>query len=155
MSLNHAWIAAHIPHQGVMCLLDEVLGWDASAIRCRTGSHRLSTNPLRSENQLRAVCGIEYAAQAIAVHGAVIALQTNSSPARGMLASARSVIMHVNRLDDIDSDLIVTGERACGDDSALAYEFKIESDLKVLLCGRVTISLRFPTIEAVGKVFSD
>ncbi|HAJ12631.1 MAG TPA: 3-hydroxylacyl-ACP dehydratase, partial [Comamonadaceae bacterium] len=27
--LDHRWIAAHIPHQGSMCLLDEVLTWDA------------------------------------------------------------------------------------------------------------------------------
>ena len=25
--LDHAWIAAHIPHQGSMCLLDVVADW--------------------------------------------------------------------------------------------------------------------------------
>jgi predicted hotdog family 3-hydroxylacyl-ACP dehydratase len=31
--LDHAWIAAHIPHSGSMCLLDQVVEWDAERIR--------------------------------------------------------------------------------------------------------------------------
>ena len=36
MRMNRAWIEAHIPHHGRMCLLDEVLAWDAHHIRCRS-----------------------------------------------------------------------------------------------------------------------
>ncbi|MGA2366137.1 MAG: 3-hydroxylacyl-ACP dehydratase, partial [Steroidobacteraceae bacterium] len=28
MRPDRAWIVAHIPHQGRMCLLDQVLSWD-------------------------------------------------------------------------------------------------------------------------------
>ena len=69
--MNRAWIEAHIPHQGRMCLLDEVVDWNAHHIRCRTGTHRAPDNPLRSHGRLGVACGIEYAAQAMALHGAL------------------------------------------------------------------------------------
>ena len=56
-----------------MCLLDEVLSWDATRIRCRSNTHRTADNPLRAHGRLGAACGIEYAAQAMAVHGALVA----------------------------------------------------------------------------------
>jgi predicted hotdog family 3-hydroxylacyl-ACP dehydratase len=71
MLLNRAWIEARIPHQGRMCLLDEVLDWNAQHIRCRTATHRAPDNPLRSHDRLGIACGIEYAAQAMALHGAL------------------------------------------------------------------------------------
>ena len=71
--LDRAWIASHIPHQGSMCLLDYVEAWDRERIRCRASSHRAADNPLRAYGRLGAACGIEYAAQAMAVHGALLA----------------------------------------------------------------------------------
>ena len=35
--LDHAWIPAHIPHSGSMCLLDEVAEWDAERKHQRPG----------------------------------------------------------------------------------------------------------------------
>ncbi len=71
--LDHAWIAAHIPHQGSMCLLDAVLHWDSQHLVCCATSHRQAGNPLRQFDRLGAACGIEYAAQAMAVHGVLVA----------------------------------------------------------------------------------
>ena len=51
----------------------EVLSWDATRIRCRSATHRSPDNPLRLHGRLGAACGIEYAAQAMAVHGALVA----------------------------------------------------------------------------------
>ncbi len=73
MRLNRDWIEAHIPHQGRMCLLDEVIEWSPERIRCRIGGHRAADHPLRSHGRLGISCGIELAAQAMAVHGALIA----------------------------------------------------------------------------------
>ena len=52
--LDRAWIAAHIPHQGTMCLLNAVLEWDESRIVCEAMSHNLPDNPLRAEGRLGA-----------------------------------------------------------------------------------------------------
>ena len=41
---DRAWIAARIPHQGRMCLLDAVSDWSAEHIECATCCHML---PLR------------------------------------------------------------------------------------------------------------
>jgi predicted hotdog family 3-hydroxylacyl-ACP dehydratase len=73
MRLNRAWIESRIPHQGRMCLLDEVVSWSAERIRCRSSTHRAADNPLRAHGRLGIACGMEYAAQTMAVHGALTA----------------------------------------------------------------------------------
>ena len=114
MPLDREWIERHIPHQGTMCLLDEVLTWNTSRVQCRSSSHRDRSNPLRSHDRLAAVCGIEYAAQAMAVHGALIASRLTASRKNeaivGYLASVRNVVLHANRLDDVEADLVATAE---------------------------------------------
>jgi predicted hotdog family 3-hydroxylacyl-ACP dehydratase len=149
--LDRAWIEQHIPHKGRMCLLDEVLSWDAARIRCRSGTHRASDNPLRSHGRLGAACGIEYAAQAMAVHGALVAAsapleRTVSSsvrgsigPAIGYLASVRNVVLHVTRLDDLEADLIACAERITGDGRTVLYEFSVWNGDRSLLSGRASI----------------
>ena len=87
MPLNRAWIEARIPHQGRMCLLDEVIEWNAQRIRCRTATHRAPDNPLRSHDRLGIACGIEYAAQAMALHGA-LANGAASDTANGLVNDA-------------------------------------------------------------------
>ena len=102
MPLNREWIEKHIPHQGTMCLLDEVLTWNTSRVQCRSSSHRDRSNPLRSHDRLAAVCGIEYAAQAMAVHGALIASRLTASPKNetvvGYLASVRNVVLYAAQI---------------------------------------------------------
>ena len=42
-----------VPHQGDMCLWDEVLAWSASDIVLRAHNHRDPAHPLRSDGRLR------------------------------------------------------------------------------------------------------
>lgn len=81
MPLDRNWIEQHIPHKGRMCLLDAVVSWDATRIRCRSASHRAPDHPLRAHGRLGIACGIEYAAQAMAVHGALVAASAPLSSA--------------------------------------------------------------------------
>lgn len=137
--LDRRWIEAHIPHHGSMCLLEEVLTWDASRIRCRATSHRLPGNPLRAGGRLGAVCGVEYAGQAMAVHGAIMA-SLSGTPARpGYLASLRNLVLHVPRLDDLPEDLIASAERLASDESTALYQFAVSSAGRELLSGRAGI----------------
>ncbi|HZV53897.1 MAG TPA: hotdog family protein [Rhodocyclaceae bacterium] len=138
--LNREWIAAHIPHQGSMCLLDAVVEWSPERIRCTSGSHRRPDNPMRADNRLGAACGIEYAAQAMAVHGALLAAN-DGAPRQGYLASVRGVEFDVDRLDDIESDLDVEAERMSGDNNNILYRFEVRGDNKVLLSGRAAVIL--------------
>jgi predicted hotdog family 3-hydroxylacyl-ACP dehydratase len=152
MPLNRAWIEKHIPHQGRMCLLDEIIAWDMQHIRCRSATHRALGNPLRSQERLGIACGIEYAAQAMALHGAlalhgVLAAGTASSapadaPEVGLLAGVRDVHFSVSRLDDIESDLFSEAILVAGDGVTAIYEFTLRDDDRRELCGgRATIVL--------------
>ena len=138
--LDRDWIAGHIPHQGSMCLLDAVEQWSPQQIRCRAGSHRLASNPLRAADRLGAACGIEYAAQAMAVHGALLAGR-DDSPRQGYLASVRSVTLHADRLDDIEADLTVVAQRLSGDDNNVLYHFTLHGGPRLLLEGRAAVIL--------------
>jgi predicted hotdog family 3-hydroxylacyl-ACP dehydratase len=155
MHLDRAWIAAHIPHHGAMCLLDEVLEWDDEHIRCRSASHRAADNPLLSHGRLGSACGVEYAAQAMAVHGALLVRAARESalaagsmapggpakPASGFIASLRGVRFHVLRLDDVAGDLLCEAVRMAGDGSGALYEFEVRSTSARLLSGRATVVL--------------
>jgi predicted hotdog family 3-hydroxylacyl-ACP dehydratase len=137
--LDRLWIERHIPHRGRMCLLDEVMAWDAAHIRCRARSHRLPDNPLRAHGRLGAACGIEYAAQAMAVHGAIMASLSGKPAAIGYLASVRNLLLHVERLDDLEADLIASAGRLAGDERSALYEFALTALGQELLSGRVGI----------------
>jgi predicted hotdog family 3-hydroxylacyl-ACP dehydratase len=149
MLLNRAWIEARIPHQGRMCLLDEVLDWDAQHIRCRTATHRAPDNPLRSHDRLSIACGIEYAAQAMALHGALAGGaatggavdDTANGAVVGLLASVRDVHLFVMRLDDIESDLICEVTHLAGDSLTALYEFVLRDRDRSLLSGRASVIL--------------
>jgi predicted hotdog family 3-hydroxylacyl-ACP dehydratase len=153
MRLDRAWIERHIPHHGSMCLLDEVLSWNADRISCSSGSHRAADNPLRARGRLGIACGIEYAAQAMAVHGALAggALEVRppaagsppaAMPAAGFLAGVRGVEFHVLRLDDVPGDLICDAVRVAGDRGTALYEFELQSAATRLLTGRATVVLQ-------------
>ncbi len=138
--LDRAWIAARIPHQGSMCLLDRVVEWSPERIRCAASSHRNPDNPLRDANRLGVACGIEYAAQAMAVHGALIA-GSDAAPRQGFLASARNVELKVDRLDDVAGDLDIVAERISGDGNNVLYGFEVSGDGRQLLSGRAAVIL--------------
>lgn len=143
---TRAWIAAHIPHQGSMCLLDEVVSWNDEQIVCSAVSHMQRDNPLRNSSTLGIANGIEYAAQAMAVHGALIAAE-DSAPGSGYLTCVRNVNWCRNRLDDIDGALMVRAQRLSGNDSTILYDFTLLSSEQILLSGRASVMLNADAIN--------
>jgi len=139
LKLDHAWIAAHIPHQGSMCLLDEVLSWDLQRIACRSVSHRAVDNPLRAHGRLGAACAIEYAAQSVAVHGALLQCPPATGSGFGMLTSARRVEFAVARLDDLANDLLVSAQRLHSDAVSALYSFTLQDGERLLAQGRLSL----------------
>jgi predicted hotdog family 3-hydroxylacyl-ACP dehydratase len=136
-------IARLIPHAGAMCLLDGVLSWSATQIRCVSESHRAMDNPLRRDGRLRAPCGVEYAAQAMAIHGALTAGETAgvNPPRVGYLASLRAVTVHADRLDQLPGPLAVEAERLGGNADRAIYGFTLRYADRVLLNGRAAVAL--------------
>lgn len=138
--LDRAGIAARIPHAGAMCLLDAVLECSPEAIRCRASGHRDADNPLCADGRLGIACGVEYAAQAMAVHGALLA-PAGERPRQGYLASVRGVDFFAARLDDVAGDLDVAAERISGDGDNVLYRFAVRGDGRLLLSGRAAVIL--------------
>ena len=143
--LDRAGIEAMIPHRGPMCLLDRMTSWDETRIECVAVNHRDARHPLRSASGLLASVAIEYAAQAMAVHGALSAAAAGDRAAPGFLASARDVRLACRRLDDlprVDRDeLVVVAERQAADAARLLYAFVVRHDGRELASGRVAVVL--------------
>ena len=139
MMLDHTQIASRIPHAGSMCLLHEVLSWDAQQIRTRALSHRQADNPLRNRDGLGIAAGIEYAAQTMAVHGSL--LSEGGTPRPGRLASTRGVQCHTRWLDRVDGDLDIVARKISGDDTGMIYDFEISAGPQRLLSGRASVAL--------------
>ena len=133
-------IAAIIPHAGDMCLLDGVLTWDADTIRCVSATHHSPHNPMRVNNSLSTINGIEYAAQAMATHGALVS-QGAVPPRAGYLASIRDVICHCRDLGEHAGDLTIEAWHLFGDGDNVLYEFKLRAGDTVLLSGRAAVVL--------------
>jgi predicted hotdog family 3-hydroxylacyl-ACP dehydratase len=124
-----------------MCLIDTVIAWDADQIRCSSSSHRLIDNPLRAHGRLGIACGIEYASQAMAVHGALTRGAGADQPVNGLLAGIRAVEFHALRLDDVSGELLCEAVRLAGDHLTALYEFELHSAAGRLLVGRATVIL--------------
>lgn len=140
MLIDRNRIRGLIPHAGSMCLLDAALTWDDLQIRCTATSHLDEDNPLRRNGRLGAVCALEYAAQAMALHGALTATDGHRS-AGGLLAAARDLVLHRDRLDDCGSPLTVQAQRAMGDANRVIYEFRVSEPGGLVAEGRAAVVL--------------
>jgi predicted hotdog family 3-hydroxylacyl-ACP dehydratase len=143
MKIDRDWIAAHIPHHGSMCLLHAVNDWDESEICCSARSHGALDNPLRNAHGLPISAGIEYAAQAMAVHGALLA-PVERPPQVGYLTSVRNVEWLTPRLDDAGAEITIRATRLSGNEASLLYDFSILCQDRLLLRGRASVLLQPP-----------
>ncbi len=142
LTLTREQFAHLLPHRGAMCLLDRVVSWDADGIVCASNSHHCADHPLLAHGQLLALAGIEYSAQAMALHGALAGHADGLGVgAPGVLASLREVTLHVPLLNVIRSELLVHAEQLVRQQRHLLYAFRVEGDGGVLLQGRAAIAL--------------
>lgn len=145
--MSAADIARRVPHHGRMAWLDGLLEWSGDHIVCRASNHRDPDHPLRTSSGLLASCAIEYAAQAMALHGALCAEAAGqaSGPVPGFLASARGVQLSTWRLDEADGPLRIEARRQAGDTRQLLYQFVVADAAGGLLAeGRATVVLNTP-----------
>jgi predicted hotdog family 3-hydroxylacyl-ACP dehydratase len=150
-TLDRAGIGARIPHAGAMCLLDGLLSWSADDIICRASNQADAMHPLRLGETLPAACALEYASQAMALHGALCA-PAAGGPRPGFLASARGLRLRVRRLDDQPGPLRIHARRVAGGDGQAMYQFDVHDALdRLLVDGRATVvfdaSLNAPSAQ--------
>ena len=140
MPLGKHEIAMLIPHADAMCLLDEITHWDGTSVSASSRTHRDEANPLRAEGGLSAFSAIEYAVQAMAVHGA-LAGAVAGRPRAGYLVSLRQVVCLASRVDDLAGDLFVEARRLMGDAGLVMYAFTLRIGDSEVLSGKATVML--------------
>ena len=134
-------ILALVPHQGAMCLWDEVFDWDPGRILLRAGNHRDPAHPLRSGGRLRAVHLCEYGAQAMAVHGGLRGRATGAPVRPGLLVALRGVVLHRDRIDDLPGVLEGEAELLLEGEASQQYAFRIRHAGELLAEGRAAVML--------------
>lgn len=139
-ALDEAAIRTLIPHAGGMCLWQRVESWDQQQLRARTATHRDPRHPLRDAQGLSSIHLIEYGAQAMAIHGAL--LMRSATPVPGFLAAVRDFAAAHERIDDVPDDLFVTAQRLMADHNGSIYTFIIEAGSLRLASGRVSVATR-------------
>src|SRR5688572_25288633 len=135
-------IAALIPHRGTMCLNERIVAWDARRVVLATASHRAEDNPLRHGGRLRALHLAEYGAQAMAVHGGLLAASEGRKATPGLLVSLRAVELHVDYLEDLAGELEIEAEQLAATPESWQYGFVVRHDGTVLARGRAAVMAR-------------
>lgn len=142
MKLQRTELEALIPHAGGMCLLDAVVDWDDGHIHCQTHSHQLADNPLRSNDQLNSLHLTEYGAQAMAVHGGLLAQAEGKTAVPGFLAAVRGLQLQRSRIDDLAGPLDVRATQMMAAATGWTYQFTVHHAEELLAEGRVMVMLQ-------------
>lgn len=142
MLIEKSELCRLIPHAGTMCLLGGVLDWNEDSITCIATSHLDADNPLRHAGQLASVHLLEYGAQSIAVHGALLARRAGNTQGPGYLAALQDVELQREYLDGITGPLDIRAHRIATADDCLLYRFGVSSQSHALAKARATIFLQ-------------
>lgn len=134
--LDRDALADLLPHGGAMLLLDAVVSWTSERIACTASSHRSPDHPLRTPRGLAAICAVEYGAQAMAAHGALLA---GGVPQRGYLASLRKVRLAVPRLDLFPGDLAIEARLLLRSSNGFVYGFRVKAGRRELASGQAAV----------------
>jgi predicted hotdog family 3-hydroxylacyl-ACP dehydratase len=131
------------PHAGRMRLIARVQSYDTDRIVCEADSHIAPDNPLREAGALAAICGLEYGAQAMAIHGALRAGMAQA-PGIGYLVSAHELRWEAERLDQLPTPLVIEAQRILGSASQVSYQFTLRTSAGDVMHGRASVVLSVP-----------
>ncbi|MGV8942921.1 phosphotransferase [Thermomonas sp.] len=138
--ISREQILTMVPHQGAMCLWDNVVLWDERCIVLRAGNHRDPAHPLRGpDGHVRAVHLCEYGAQAMAVHGGLRARAAGTRAKPGFLVALRGVELHIERIDTLPGQLQCMATVLVEGEAGWQYHFQLEHDGVVLATGRAAV----------------
>jgi len=152
--VNKQALCQLLPHSGTMCLIDKIVLWDKTSLLAQTESHLDSNNPLRHQGSISSIIGVEYAAQSMALHAALLSQQEDPGHSRkqkpeGYLATIRTIRIGADSLYSPDSanlsPLMISVSVLMCDSQGYSYEFTITADNSLLLSGRLTIFLTSST----------
>jgi len=128
-----------IPHSFDMCLLERIEFWDKDKIVCYSNSHFLENNPLRSEKKLSSINVLEYAAQAMAVHGGLHNREHGLQMTEGYLAALRDIKLNLCELDKLKTELRIEAKKILSQGGNMIYAFTVSTAEIELASGRATV----------------
>jgi predicted hotdog family 3-hydroxylacyl-ACP dehydratase len=137
--IEHDELCHLIPHSFDMCLLGRVESWDEKKIICYSNSHLLATNPLRREGTLSSVHVLEYAAQAMAVHGGLHDREQGLQMTEGYLAALRDIKLNLCELDKLKAELRIEAKKILSQGGNMIYAFTVSTAEIELASGRATV----------------
>ncbi|MBT9488869.1 MAG: hydroxymyristoyl-ACP dehydratase [Rubrivivax sp.] len=137
MKLDRAGIASRLPHAGTMCLLDSVQRWDAEHIVC-SAEAPTPAHPLARDGVVPTIVAVEYAAQASAVHGAL--LEAEAGVRAGLLARLSEVDLHGAEVPSALGPLAVTATLIGRHAAGCLYAFRVECGAQAVASGRLTVA---------------
>lgn len=142
MTIDRAGIERLVPHAGTMVLLDTVMHWNTTHIVCSAAAPDPS-HPLARDGVVPSVIAVEYAAQAAAVHGAL--LDGRAAPTPGVLAKLTQVKLHTAHMPTncgllaVNAELIRRGAAGC------VYNFEIACVHEIVASGRLMVAFMSPS----------
>ena len=139
MNLNHADIERLLPHKGTMCFIDAVTDWNRETISCSAAAPS-AAHPLVRNGRVSALVAVEYAAQATALHGAL--LDTATRPQAGMLATLRDVSLHGVWFPVNKNLLTIHAKLLSRTDGGCSYSFKVASDHQPIASGFLLVAFQ-------------
>ncbi|MGH6610208.1 MAG: hydroxymyristoyl-ACP dehydratase [Burkholderiaceae bacterium] len=130
-----------LPHAGRMRLIDRVVSYDEQRIVCESDSHRAADHPLAFNGVLPVVCGLEYGAQAMAIHGTLLAGTARDKARHGYLVAASELNWTVERLDQCAAPLRIEAISEFRSDQQVAYRFELHAADRQVFSGRAIVLL--------------
>ena len=148
-------ISIYLPHKGTMMLIDKIESFTENEIIAKSINHLDINHPLLKENRLGLAIGIEYAAQASAIHSRINAevniqnidkhlpnVQTSLAPIiPGKLVSVREINCFSKYLNIPKTSLIISAKQEQVSAQALIYSFLVANENQKLISGRLMIHL--------------
>ena len=126
-----------------MCFLDAVTYWDAHSITCSAAAPD-ENHPLLRNGKVPAIAAAEYAAQATALHGAL--LDAATTPRAGMLAKLSDVEVHRAWFPADERTLSVQATLISRTLGGCLYSFDVASTHQPIASGRLIVVFT-PTVE--------
>ena len=137
--IRHDELCSLIPHSFDMCLLDRVESWNEDEIVCYSTSHSSAKNPLRREQELSSIHVLEYAAQAMAVHGGLHNRENGIKMSEGYLAALRDIKIHLCELSEIKDEIRIDATKILSQQGNMIYSFSVSFNGIDLASGRATV----------------
>ncbi|MDB5873456.1 MAG: phosphotransferase [Ramlibacter sp.] len=137
MMPDRARIERLVPHAGAMCLIDAVTLWDAAHIACRCAEPG-PMHPLAREGEVPAIAAAEYAAQATALHGALV--DEAFEPRAGVLAKLIDVELQSPRFPANGGALTVRADILGRLASGCLYSFEVANSSRPIARGRLIVA---------------